>query len=218
MKIRHCSFLFILAALLITADCTVKKPSIQYSPLIRNNQGSYGNNEMKKTKKLADELLKEDEKLYKKLARHTFVIENAEDEENGEGEEKENLSQVNNETRIEGRNDIEWLEVGHKAIIAEKWGEALNAFNKVIMLNPQNTEAYYNLGYVYDELGEHKQAIINYNRAIKLNSLYIDAYLGRAFAYNNLGKLNRAIVDVKRAARLGDSFAQKFLKKRGIAW
>ena len=214
MKIRYSSLLFILAVLLIITGCGKKTP-IKYSPLKNNYQASSGKNEPEREGKQSDELLKEDERLYKELKKQTIEIENAEDEND---EDKDKLTEANDETRIDGHNDIVWFEIGLQAVIAEKWNEALNAFNKVIMLNPKNAEAYFNRGNVYDELGDYRQAIIDYNKAIKLNPIYADAYLNRGFAYNNLGKLNKAVADIKKAAKLGNNFAQKFLKKKGMSW
>jgi tetratricopeptide (TPR) repeat protein len=214
MKISYFPLLFILAALLIMTGCGKKLP-IKYSPLKHAYQNSTVKNEPEREGKLPDELLKEDERLYKELKKQTIEVENAEDEDD---EDKDKSTEANNETRIEGHNDIVWFEIGLQAITAEKWNEALNAFNKVIILNPKNEEAYFNRGNVYDELGNYKQAVIDYNKAIKLNPIYADAYLNRGFAYNNLGKLNKAVADIKKAAKLGNNFAQMFLKKKGMSW
>lgn len=213
MKTRYSMLLFTLAALLVTTGCIEKSPII-YSPLKDNYQSSSDTS----VKKRLDALLKEDERLYKELAKQTTVIENAEDDDEGEKVNyQEKLTETYNET-IEESSDVEWFEKGRQAVIAEKWNEALNAFNKAIKLNPKNTEAYFNRGSAHDELGNYEQAIVDYNKAIKLNPIYIDAYLNRGFAYNNLGKINKAIADIKKAARLGNNFAQKFLKRNGIQW
>lgn len=214
MKIHYSFLLFILAALLIMAGCGKKSP-IKYSPLNHTYQNSSGKNELEKEGKLSYELLKEDEMLYKELTKQTIEVENAEDEDD---EDNDKLTEANNETRIDGHNDIVWFEIGLQAVVAKKWNEALNAFNKAIMLNPQNAEAYFNRGNVYDELGDYKQAVTDYNKAIKLNPIYADAYLNRGFAYNNLGKLNKAVADIKKAAKLGNNFAQMFLKKKSMSW
>lgn len=219
MIIHFRSLLFILTALLIIVGCVAKSPVI-YSPLKNNYQNLYGTAELNEERKQPDEYIKENERLYKKLAKQTIVIENTEDEngeEYEEDEEKEKLKESYNETK-EVYNDIVWFEIGRQAVIAENWSEALIAFNKAIKLNPQNTEAYFYRGNVYDELGNYKQAIVDYNKTIKLNPVYIDAYLRRGFAYNNLGKLNEAMDNIKMAAKLGDNIAQKFLKEKGIAW
>ncbi len=201
---------FILAALLLMNGCS--KAPIAYSPL-KNSWNLSQNDKLTKIK-YSDELLKEDEKLYRKLAKHKIVVENAEDEEDGDDKEKP----VEGNDVIEGRDDFDWLKTGYEAFDDKKWDEALNAFNKAIKINPQNMEAYFYRGNVYDELGDYKTAIVNYNRAIKLNPIYIDAYLYRGFAYNNLGQLKKAMADIKKAAKLGNQFAQTFLIKKGMKW
>ncbi|MBN1471324.1 MAG: tetratricopeptide repeat protein [Syntrophaceae bacterium] len=210
MKVCRGLLLFILAALFLMNSCS--KAPIVYSPL-KNSWNLSQNDKLKKIK-YSDELLKEDEKLYRKLAKHKIVLENAEDEEDGDDKEKP----VEGNSVIEGRDDFDWLKTGYEAFDDKKWDEALNAFDKAIKINPQNMEAYFYRGNIYDELGDYKKAIVNYNRAIKLNPIYIDAYLYRGFAYNNLGQLKKAMADIKKAAKLGNHFAQKFLIKKGMEW
>jgi len=201
---------FIVVALLLMNGCS--KAPIVYSPL-KNSWNLSQNDKFKKIKD-SDELLKEDEKLYRKLAKHKIVIENAEDEEGTD--DKEKIVEENDD--IEEHDDFEYLKKGYKAFYDKKWDEALKAFDKAVKINPQNMEAYFYRGNVYDELGDYKKAIVNYNRAIKLNPIYIDAYLYRGFSYNNLGQLKKAMADIKKAARLGNQFAQKFLIKKGMKW
>lgn len=201
---------FILVALLLMSSCS--KAPIVYSPL--KNSWNLSQNDKLIKKESSDELLKEDEKLYRKLAEHEIVVENAEDEEDGDDKEKP----VEGNDLIEGRDDFDWLKTGYEAFDDKKWDEALNAFDKVIKINPQNMEAYFYRGNIYDELGDYKKAIVNYNRAIMLNPIYIDAYLYRGFAYNNLGQLKKAMADIKKAAKLGNHFAQTFLIKKGMEW
>lgn len=213
MKFCYGLFPLILAALFLTSGCS--KTPIIYSPLKDNYWDSSKNDKLKKTTTQSDELLKEDEKLHRELAKQKTVVENAEDEEDGADEEKSD--EIIDKT-IEGCDDFEWYKIGDQAFNDKHWNDALNAFNKAIKLNPQYMEAYFYRGNVYDELGDYEKAIVNYNRAIKLNPIYTDAYLYRGLAYNNLGKLNKAIADMKKAAKLGDNFAQKFLIKKGIKW
>jgi tetratricopeptide (TPR) repeat protein len=198
---------------LLSSACS--KAPIIYSPLKDMDRQASKNDKVKQETEQSKDLLKEDEKLYRALVKQKTIVENAEDEEEGDDEEKTDEGIAEN---IEGRDDFEWHKLGYQALNDKNWEDALNAFNKAIKLNPQYMEAYFHRGNVYDEIGDYEKAIVNYNRAIKLNPIYTEAYLFRGLAYNNLGKLNKAIADIKKAAKLGDHFAQKFLIKKNIPW
>jgi len=213
MKFFYGLFPFVLAALLSISGCF--KAPIIYSPLTDMHWLASKDDNLDRKVDHSDDLLKEDEKLYRALVKHKTIVENAEDEEGGNDEKK---SVKTTDKIIDGRDDFGWHKIGYQAFYDKNWKEALVAFNNAIKINPQYMEAYFHRGNVYDEMGDYEKAVVDYNRAIKLNPLYIDAYLFRGLAYNNLGKLNKAIADIKKAARLGDQFAQKFLIKKGIPW
>jgi tetratricopeptide (TPR) repeat protein len=119
---------------------------------------------------------------------------------------------------IEGFSAAKWSEIGHQAIDANRWNEALNAYNKAIELNPKYGDAFNNLGKTYGRRGDYKRAILYYDRAIELNPKYADAYYNRGDAFSRLGNSEYANEDWKVAAKLGNIFAQKSLKEKGITW
>lgn len=55
--------------------------------------------------------------------------------------------------------------------------------NKLIMINPENSEYYFVRGRGYERENEYFKALDDYNRAIELNNEYIDAYHCRAILY-----------------------------------
>jgi tetratricopeptide (TPR) repeat protein len=93
---------------------------------------------------------------------------------------------------IEGFSAAKWSEIGRQAIDANRWNEALNAYDKAIELNPDNASAYNNRGLAYDHLDKNDLAIADYKKAIELNPKYGDAF-------NNLGKTFSKLEDYKRA-------------------
>jgi len=115
-------------------------------------------------------------------------------------------------------SDTNWSKIGRQAIDDNRWNEALNAYDKVLELNPNDASAYYNRGLAYSNLGNYKLAILNYDRAIELNPKDADAYYNRGNAYSRLGNSSYANQDLKMAAKLGNIFAQKSLKEKGITW
>lgn len=69
--------------------------------------------------------------------------------------------------------------------ISGKEKESLKDYQKVLMLDPNNTLAYFNLGLSYSNLNRHKKAIENFDKAIKTKGSELawrDSGMG---SYNN---------------------------------
>src|SRR5208282_248957 len=99
-------------------------------------------------------------------------------------------------------NANKWFETGRQAGIANRWNEAIDAFNKALELNPKYAAAYYNRGAAYYYLGSYNQAIADYNKAIELNMKDAMVYYNRGSAYYSLGKYDLAIADYDKAIEL----------------
>ena len=57
-----------------------------------------------------------------------------------------------------------------------------------IRLDPQYTDAYFNRGVAYGDLGEYDRAIQDYDAVVRLDPEYTDAYHNRGFAYDVVGR------------------------------
>jgi Flp pilus assembly protein TadD len=73
---------------------------------------------------------------------------------------------------IEGFSAINWSEIGRQAIDANRWNEALNAYNKAIELNPNDASAYYYHGNAYSRLGNSTYANEDWKIAAKLGNMF----------------------------------------------
>jgi Tfp pilus assembly protein PilF len=67
--------------------------------------------------------------------------------------------------------DKHYIKLGDKAYEAGQLIVAENNYSRAIKLNPENTEAYYNLGRLYQELADDNKAIENYKVAWKGNKI-----------------------------------------------
>ena len=73
---------------------------------------------------------------------------------------------------------------GEKYYKADQLDEALSNYKRAIAFDPDNGEAHYNLGILYEDLQQVEQAKLEYKIAGEQGSLLI-----RLQAYNNLGRL-----------------------------
>jgi Tfp pilus assembly protein PilF len=67
--------------------------------------------------------------------------------------------------------DKHYIKLGHNAYEAGQLMVAENNYSRAIKLNPENTEAYYNLGRLYQEFADYNKAIENYKIAWKGNKI-----------------------------------------------
>ena len=79
-------------------------------------------------------------------------------------------------------------------------------FTKAISIDPNESEAYYNRGIIYDDRKDYQKSIADYDKYISLNTNNIaflsDGYQNRGIAYYNIGNYDRAVKDLTSAIEL----------------
>ena len=65
----------------------------------------------------------------------------------------------------------------------QNYNAAIDDLDRVINLNPQDSNAYHNRGVVYADLGEYQRAIADYDEAIRLNPQSVFTYHSRGSSY-----------------------------------
>ena len=98
----------------------------------------------------------------------------------------------------------------------QKHKEAIEHYNKVIEINPQYAETYYNRGVAKSVLGKHEEAIEDYSEAIEINPQFAEAYYNRGAAKSALGQKQEAIEDYSKAIEIDPQHAQAY-NNRGNA-
>lgn len=159
--------------------------------------------ELEDIRKKSDALLKENERLRRKLA-------------TSKGDKKKKDTEAYKKT-IQDLNATEWFDKGHAEAMAGRWKEALDFFTKSIEIDPQNAKAYGNRGVAYDILGNTKQAIKDYDKAIELNPQWAMAHKNRGNTYDKLGNHKQAIKDYDKAIELNPQDAKVYFD-RGLAY
>ena len=93
---------------------------------------------------------------------------------------------------------------------------AIANYTKVIQLEPDNANAYYNRGLAKSLLKRYIHAIPDYDRAIRLKPDFAKAYVNRGIMKANLGQQFAAIADYDIAIRLKPDDADAYYN-RGVA-
>jgi tetratricopeptide (TPR) repeat protein len=95
-----------------------------------------------------------------------------------------------------------YVSLGDHDYQANRFPEALTAFNRAIILNPNNYQAYNKRGVVYAALRDYPAAIADYTKAIALNPGFYNAYLNRGNLWMQARDPQRALADYSQAIRI----------------
>lgn len=95
--------------------------------------------------------------------------------------------------------------------------EAVETYNRLLILNPNDSGAYNNRGVAYGFLQDYNLAIQDFNKAIELEPTFVSAYNNRGSTYGILQDYDRAIQDYDNAIQLDPSFAIAY-KNRGVTY
>jgi tetratricopeptide (TPR) repeat protein len=86
---------------------------------------------------------------------------------------------------------------------ARKYTEAIELYDRAILLNPQRVESYSNRGIAKHCLLDYEGAMKDYSKAIELNPSFSRAYANRAAIHLVQNRLSEACSDLRKAYDLG---------------
>lgn len=103
----------------------------------------------------------------------------------------------------------EWFERGRQAFHKPDGVRAVEAFERVIDLNPayrhpDGDNPYFYLGKIQEVEGRLDEAIVNYTRALAVNSFDEESLIGRGSCYTVIQKHARAVADFTKVLQLPD--------------
>ena len=156
--------------------------------------------ELENTRKLSEELLKDNARLHKELA-------------SAKGSKKDKNTVAYKKT-INDLSAKEWFENGYAANESGNYDSAIDAYTKAIEFNHKDAGTYNNRGIAYANIGKFNEAIKDYNKAIALEIKFSAAYSNRGNAYNKIGNQKQAIKDYNKAIEL-DPYDAMFYYNRG---
>ncbi len=87
---------------------------------------------------------------------------------------------------------------------------AKNAFERFVLLEPQNAEAHNNLGVTLSSIGAKSEAVDAYQKALSLKPDYAEAYINLGNSLNTIGKNSEAIEACQKALSLKTDYAEAY--------
>lgn len=103
----------------------------------------------------------------------------------------------------EGFDDPDlFVKRGHAYRYLEDLKSAETAYNRALVLDDNNADAYYGIGMVQGARGDRSDAIVAFTRAITESENFADAYLSRGGTFSDLGQYEQAHRDYDEAEAL----------------
>ncbi len=110
-----------------------------------------------------------------------------------------------------------YLNRGDAYLELGKTRQAIDDYNRAIMLHPRYVMAFYRRADAYNILGNQKQALRDYNEAISLGDNNIYTYHSRGLFYMNIGNYEEAISDFSKVIEYDSKNARAYYN-RGLAY
>lgn len=99
---------------------------------------------------------------------------------------------------------------GVSLMLTKNYVKAISSFKLAIKEEPSFAEAFFNIGYCYDELGRHQEAVAAFKKALHLKPDFVEAHYNLGIAFDELKQFKDSINAYQRAAELKPDFFEAF--------
>lgn len=106
-----------------------------------------------------------------------------------------------------------WLDQGGLFATYGNYQAAVEAYNKALALDANNSRAYFDMSVAHAELGALDLALEEINRAIALDAGQDRYYYGRAWLLLKISRMDDALENFQKAADMGNLDAIAYLQK-----
>ncbi len=109
----------------------------------------------------------------------------------------------------------DWFMKGLELYNDDKIDESLQAYNRALELDPNDSEAWNNKGIDEGLLGKYDDALVSFGNAVAINESYAEAWYNMGVIYDFKEYYGSAVQAYKRATQLNPSY-QKALVRRNV--
>lgn len=110
-------------------------------------------------------------------------------------------------------NATEWFDVGISLYNQDRYNDSIQAYDKVIEIDPQNAAAWNNKGIDLGMLAKYDEAIKAFDMATMINSSYAEAWYNKGAVHDLQGDYSSAILDYSRAIEINPSYQKALINK-----
>jgi len=106
-----------------------------------------------------------------------------------------------------------WDELGYNLSHAGKYEEALEAYDKVLEVDPNNAKEWYNKGYCLSELGRYEEALEAYDKSLELDPKLKIAWDNKGGILSYLNRYDEAIDAYNKALEVDTNYSDAWYNK-----
>jgi len=106
-------------------------------------------------------------------------------------------------------------ELGLLFAAEQDYGNAITSWEKVLAINPDYHEAWYNRGVALSALGRKEEAIQSYDKAADIKPDYHEAWYNRGGALDDLGRKEEAIQSYDKAVDIKPDYHEAWYNRGG---
>jgi serine/threonine protein kinase len=96
----------------------------------------------------------------------------------------------------------QWMDEGFDHGEAERYIEALAAYDQAVRLDPTDVEALNNRGTALERMGHYEEALAVYDLAMKLDPTFATVHYNRGYALRKLKRYEEALAEYDQAVKL----------------
>jgi tetratricopeptide (TPR) repeat protein len=133
------------------------------------------------------------------------------------GETDRALSDYGDAIRVDPGNSLAYL--GRGVLLATRkraYNRAIEDFDKVLVLQPDNVDALIARGNAYSQIGDNGRALADLDRAIQLAPDNPQAYVIRGLANNRRGQKQLAMQDYETALKIAPRYPQALANRAAL--
>lgn len=110
-------------------------------------------------------------------------------------------------------DSVTWTQRGDDLFLQGRYGDAVEAYNKALEMDPYYSIAWNRRGYALTKLGYYEEAIRNFDRAIELDPYYGQAWDNKGDVLYRIGQYNESISAFDRAIAINPNDLHAMVKK-----
>ena len=123
---------------------------------------------------------------------------------------KQSLSLAHDMLKVFPKSMILFNIIGASNSGLNQFDDAIKSYKKALLLNPNYSEAYYNMGIAFKNMGSHLSAIDCYKKALKIQPKYAEANYNMGNALKLTGDLEAAIESYQYAINNKPDFVKAY--------
>ena len=126
---------------------------------------------------------------------------------------EDGLREYETKTRLYPNDPAAWATYGYALNQAGRDADAMQAFQTVLRMDPENVEVRFGVANLFLKHGDFKRALGEYNELLRQDESFVPAWINAGIALARIGQRDAARVSWQTALRLdpGNEIAQEYL-------